>query len=196
MNPDGRSQRRRRRGAYAAVLSAAAGAALAAAMIPAAPAFADALGAATICSGECQTDAAYQTYFAPDYVKPGDVMSAGGVMPPSYESVVETHTNGFLGLIGSVNASWETEMESDLSTMFTTFSPTPGGGGSVLDVDPQFTTFLTEADLSNHDVSAVQALNALIDNDIVGGASGPAGTALESDLAAIFTNFDFAIGTS
>jgi hypothetical protein len=56
MNHDDRSdrdvcQRRRRRGAYAAVLSAAAGAALAAAMIPAAPAFADpaddAVGAAT-----------------------------------------------------------------------------------------------------------------------------------------------------
>jgi hypothetical protein len=69
-------QRRRRRGVYAAVLSAAAGAALAAAMIPAAPAFADpaddAVGAAGICVVSCAELAALDLLVVADGGTPDD----------------------------------------------------------------------------------------------------------------------------
>jgi hypothetical protein len=125
MNHDDRSDRdvrpRRRWGAYAAGLSAAAGTALAAAMIPAAPAFADPTD-----------DALPALQFSEEKILNGDITTLfGDLHDPSLAAPDIQVTDSLLGLLpGGVNGTDGIEVETLLvNDVYNPLIDALGGGG-------------------------------------------------------------------
>jgi hypothetical protein len=155
MNHDDRSDRdvrpRRRWGAYAAGLSAAAGTALAAAMIPAAPAFADPTD-----------DALPALQFSEEKILNGDITTLfGDLHDPSLAAPDIQVTDSLLGLLpGGVNGTDGIEVETLLvNDVYNPLIDALGGGGmrmldaTAADAEPAARPPITEEAILNNDIT-------------------------------------------
>jgi hypothetical protein len=185
MNHDDRSDddacpRRRPRGAHVAGVGTAVGAALAAAMIPAAVAYADPNTGAPVTSGGSGMEQTAMDNAASAFLGREDIST-------SLATSDVWHLNNFIGeLPGGASGQLGTVMEESLASIFEDFgTPTSGlkGSGEEASLNNVFSNFLAQEDISTRLATIdVTYLDDFL-GQLPGGAHGAVGIAFEMDLA-------------